>query len=399
MGTVLHSADGTGWREVAQVDASLEALAHGDGTYVAVGEGTDGGVATSSSDGTTWSDPVPLPFDPLDVAYGNDTWVVIGGTEVATSEDGATWSTSPLDMDESYLFAESLAFGDDRFVLSVVQCGGSRCYSMGTRSSDDGVAWSPIDEGSAFGGAQIAGFAWRDGFGAVGYSWEELDLDARNMCEQETYPVAGPWSGQGAFPAEPTAPTELGFTGLAATAEHWVATATVGAPACVYGESPEVPYAVVISSDLVSWDVISESDVALNDIVVVGGTPAGEPPAAEDEPPTSTAPACSVDLNAPVLDSYEAAEQQVDGGYGPGREAVARDVEALSAATGVEWCAEMVIAIAASTCNDWGQDSETPVPPEGRAAWAEQVAPALGISVEAAATAIEAGWETLPPCG
>ncbi len=37
---------------------------------------------------------------------------------------------------------------------------------------------------------------------------------------------------------------------------------------------------------------------------------------------------------------------------GPTR--LARDVAALSDATGIQWTEEMVVALAASECNDWG---------------------------------------------
>ncbi|MBS1837747.1 MAG: hypothetical protein JST64_08620 [Actinobacteria bacterium] len=65
----------------------------------------------------------------------------------------------------------------------------------------------------------------------------------------------------------------------------------------------------------------------------------------------------------------------------------------LTQRTGVTWSSEMVVALAASACNDWATDPSDPeahlITEEGYRAWANAAAPALGITTEQARTAID----------
>jgi outer membrane protein OmpA-like peptidoglycan-associated protein len=126
---------------------SLSSIAYGNGTYVAVGDGTSApNVAVqTSSDGINWtSRQADVNSVWSGVTYGNGLFVAVGvddnwSTGVAmSSPDGINWTSVTLPANTVAL--TSITFGHGHFVT--VGYGLDQQTTQWTLSSPDGVSWS-----------------------------------------------------------------------------------------------------------------------------------------------------------------------------------------------------------------------------------------------------------------
>jgi len=134
---ILTSEDGIVWDQIPGLNqASLNAIAFGDGNYVAVG---NYGTMYISTDALSWIE-ADLDTDHLcDVAYGNNRFVVIGYRDSCVSIDnGFTW-----DCQNRETIFYSIAYGNGTFV----SVGGDMGESI-IATSNDGVVWTEFASGA-----------------------------------------------------------------------------------------------------------------------------------------------------------------------------------------------------------------------------------------------------------
>ena len=131
------------------------AIAYGNGKYVAVGAN---GYVTTSTDGVNWTTykvDSSATYNWADIAYGNSKFVVVGSSgRISTSANGTSWTT-PKWFDSSHGLL-SIAYGNGRFVTM-----GNGSTYIGV--STDGTTWSKyavpssmlIGYGMAFGNGKF----------------------------------------------------------------------------------------------------------------------------------------------------------------------------------------------------------------------------------------------------
>lgn len=121
-------------RESGETNYNLNAIAYGDGQFVAVG---DYRTIVSSMDGMTWTprDSGTPPYDLTAIAYGNGQFVAMGNGLVITSSDGISWTRQGSAIPLNY----GITFGNGQFVA----VGGFTSPSLGLiMTSPDGSAWT-----------------------------------------------------------------------------------------------------------------------------------------------------------------------------------------------------------------------------------------------------------------
>ena len=131
------AARGDTWTGQTAAEANgWDAVAYGNGTFVAVAQFGTNRVMTSP-DGVTWTAQQPAEANGWDaVAYGNGVFVAVsqfGANRVMTSPDGRTWTAHPAAAASGW---QSVAFGGGQFV-AVALTGPSRVMT-----SPDGVTWT-----------------------------------------------------------------------------------------------------------------------------------------------------------------------------------------------------------------------------------------------------------------
>lgn len=105
------------------------AIAYGNGTYVAVGEG---GVIKTSADGENWRETTVPNRAYTDVAYGNGVFAAVGDKgAIIVSENGSDWSHSASGVTAQL---EGIIYQDGKF--TAVGLGGA------VTTSTDGVTWT-----------------------------------------------------------------------------------------------------------------------------------------------------------------------------------------------------------------------------------------------------------------
>ncbi len=147
-------APGATWT-VRNLRAPLISVTHGNGLFVAVGQG---GTILTSPDGVTWTPRASGTGVSLcGVTHGNGLFVAVGdGGTILTSRDGVTWTRRASGTTED-LYA--VTHGNGLFVA--VGDGGT------ILTSPDGVAWTPRTSGTTAG---LRGVTHGDGlFVAVGW--------------------------------------------------------------------------------------------------------------------------------------------------------------------------------------------------------------------------------------
>ena len=140
------------WRNPLPQGDELRGVAHGNGTFVAVGER---GVVFKSPDGVVWSQQPSLTNSLFEVTFANGLFVAVGGEftattsfsgDVLTSPDGTVWTKRDSDTTQPLT---GVAAGAGRFVV----VGPRLVYSV----SGDGLTWAnhpgPRANSIAFGAA------------------------------------------------------------------------------------------------------------------------------------------------------------------------------------------------------------------------------------------------------
>lgn len=156
-GETIKSVNGVTWmREGSGTTNNLRSITYGNGAFVAVG--SDGTILTSA-DGKVWTPRTSGTANTLNnIVYANGIFVTVGDSKtILTSPDGATWTlrSSPIDIP-----LNGIAYGHDTFV-AVGDCGTDAI------TSQDGITWTR----RAFGGMKrLTAVAYgNDAFVAVGY--------------------------------------------------------------------------------------------------------------------------------------------------------------------------------------------------------------------------------------
>jgi len=107
------------WRNPLPQGDQLRCVAHGNGTFVAVGER---GIIFKSPDGVVWSQQTSLTNSLFDVTFANGLFVAVGGEftsttsfsgDIYTSPDGTHWTKRVSDTTQPLT---GIAFGAGRFV-------------------------------------------------------------------------------------------------------------------------------------------------------------------------------------------------------------------------------------------------------------------------------------------
>ena len=173
---VLESTDLVNWNAIATVPAYLSDMAYGGGRLVAVGEQADAdighGVVYTSTDGSAWTPAATtgLGLELNAVAYGNGTWIAVdnghqGGLASMTygSTDGTHWSRQS-DIGLAHQGGSQLAFASGQWVL-----GGLVADPYATTTPDgavsvstDGNRWTTVS-GTGFAHDPVTGVAFGDG--------------------------------------------------------------------------------------------------------------------------------------------------------------------------------------------------------------------------------------------
>ncbi len=142
-GVIVTSIDGVNWTlrssgRSSGIGFDLYAVAYGSGIFVAVGydyHTKQSGILTSP-DGITWTTKASPKNGPSGITYGNGTFVAVGYQSILTSPDGVTWTEKSSE--NSNLSA--VTYGNGTFV-AVGLCGSSNCAKIFT--SQDAVNWTP----------------------------------------------------------------------------------------------------------------------------------------------------------------------------------------------------------------------------------------------------------------
>ncbi len=151
-GTMLASADGVDWTVATNADVGppgslLYDVAYGSGQFVAVGSS---GLVLTSTNGLAWTARDSwLGFDLQAVTYGDGLFVA-GGSDIATSPDGAAWTDHYLGLPGKGILA--LGYGGGTFVAA-----GAGGLIM---SSTNGTDWATNSSGTV---ADLYRVAYGDG--------------------------------------------------------------------------------------------------------------------------------------------------------------------------------------------------------------------------------------------
>ena len=135
---VMTSTDGITWTAHAAAAASNWArVTYGNGTFVAIIGSGDTRVMTSTDNGVTWTARTDAEANGwASIAYGNGTFVAVsydGTHRVMTSTDGITWTARSAAEANSWV---SVTYGNGIFVAVAVD-GTNR-----TMTSTDGINWT-----------------------------------------------------------------------------------------------------------------------------------------------------------------------------------------------------------------------------------------------------------------
>ncbi|MFF2019235.1 X2-like carbohydrate binding domain-containing protein, partial [Paenibacillus sp. NPDC058177] len=168
---LMVSSNGSDWSY--KWGGTYNEVIHDGSKYIAVGkQGSDGAIWTSN-DLTSWNPAsVSARANSFNaVAYGNGKYVAVGDwnqdkTTVATSANGSAW-TVQTGVTDSTLFSD-IAFGNGKFVAV-----GTKGYtSPSLKTSADGVAWSdPVVPNQAIQALFSVTFT-NNQFIALGYSYD-----------------------------------------------------------------------------------------------------------------------------------------------------------------------------------------------------------------------------------
>jgi hypothetical protein len=172
---IAYSTDGASWTAISNSTFrqwEFESIAYGDGKFVAGASTLGGGKIAYSADGINWTVAADSGFGTSlsirDIAYGGGRFVAVGNRRMANSTNGISW-TSVMDTGISSGWEiYGVAYGGGRFVA-----GGNH---GGMTYSADGTNWTAVSKSPfapldmmdiAYGGGR---FVAGGGFGTMAYS-------------------------------------------------------------------------------------------------------------------------------------------------------------------------------------------------------------------------------------
>ncbi len=163
-GHVVTSTDGANWSpQTVGTNRHLHDIIYANNNFVAVGALlNDSGVhslALTSADGLAWTEQPTDSRAWKSIAHGNGTFVVVGDHTIDTSTDGVTWTRQTPSV---YVSFQAVAFGNGQFVTTGVFNDGRGNLYYSVQRSTDGVTWSgepapanTLMRGIAFGNGQF----------------------------------------------------------------------------------------------------------------------------------------------------------------------------------------------------------------------------------------------------
>lgn len=318
-GAIRTSPDGVEW-SVALETTPMRGVATSDALAVAVGnDGMSSGVIHTSADGASWSDAIEV-IDPLNaVAYGDGAWIAVGDRSFAEeggagdgsagaiyrSADGTSWervaTTSPYENSE--LTAQSggilhqtmvsVGHGGGLWVATARECTERMCMVV-EFTSEDGSQWARKVFDGALTNVGVAHDGTRWGF--VGSEADTAAQDANGMAGGMGGPapsigVAGTSEDGTGWTFGPTAPDRVVLEGLSAGIGGWLA---VNDTTLSQNASP-VSDGVWRSKDLQTWEQLSTIEDDLHGVAIL---------AAPFAAPATPAPATTTTVAAlPATDS------------------------------------------------------------------------------------------------
>ena len=144
---VTTSSDGTNWMvRYIPIDGYLDQITYGNGRYVAVGSGPNGGLTASSSDLVTWTTSTPGTPYPLNaVAFGEGMFIAVGAIGSVSSNNYTGYvisSTNGLDWT-----LRSAPTNSNTPITDVVYGAGKFVAALGTSAgrvlvSEEGTNWT-----------------------------------------------------------------------------------------------------------------------------------------------------------------------------------------------------------------------------------------------------------------
>jgi hypothetical protein len=206
-GEIWSSADAVSWtqRVAGTPGRRSSAVAHGGGTFVALGSGPSGGFALVSPDGAAWTE-VAVPASVFDVAYGAGQFVAVASNRVLRSPDGLQWTSTTLPSSWSVL---SVAYGGGQFVA----------VGFGRRvlTSPDAVNWIDRTANVPAALSYLAGVAWTGSrFVVVGQGGIVVSPDGVQWQQASTVSYDAVAAGDGVVVA-----VNFSHYGFSATGESW----------------------------------------------------------------------------------------------------------------------------------------------------------------------------------
>jgi len=167
---IATSTNGTSWTQVTHSifnfsdpsDATFRSIVYANNKFIVAGNSS----VSTSTDGTTWTSNKYIGFKINAIAYGNGKFVAVGENgKMATSTDGTTWTTvtdSTFGTSGYDSIINAIAYGNGKFVA--VGYSGKMAYST------DGITWT-AEKYTSFGTNIINAIAYGNGkFVAVGSS-------------------------------------------------------------------------------------------------------------------------------------------------------------------------------------------------------------------------------------
>ena len=315
-GSLHVSEDGAVWEKVLDTPP-LMGVDAGGGLAVAVGAADDGarGVILTSTDGRQWSDPIDVADPLVDVAHGEGTWIAVGNSSPAEesgagdgytgaiyrSQDGADWErVATTDPNENprvaasgeigYQVMHSVGHGDGLWVATATECAYRDCELV-EFTSPDGVDWTrhQLDSDLVLMDVHHDGSAW----GFVGGERDPAGIEVSMADKDRPLGLAGTSPDGVSWQTGATAPERPVLTGLEAGPDGWYA---VGAH--IYGSEPAPSSGRVFhSADLETWSVLGTVVEGASGIAVL--VDQGGPAASAAPSPSASASASASTSETP----------------------------------------------------------------------------------------------------
>ena len=148
-GKMAYSTNGINWTAVSNstfenyTNPYIWSIAWGNGKFIAGGYG---GKMAYSEDGITWTAVTNSAFGDngiRGIAWGNNKYVAVGADKIAHSADGISWTAvAETKLSESI---NGIAWGNNKFIAVTGYSPGFTKTSAGA-SSPDGITWTSVED-------------------------------------------------------------------------------------------------------------------------------------------------------------------------------------------------------------------------------------------------------------